>query len=104
MTKAKTNQPGRRSHMLARTLATWLSVALLMSLSAIAQDAGVSLAAMRGDRAMVRTLLDGGADVNHAMGDGTTALHWAAYRTDVDLARMLIQAGANVEAVTRLGT
>ncbi len=89
--------------MLARTLATWLSVALLMSLSAIAQDAGVSLAAMRGDRAMVRTLLDGSADVNHAMGDGTTALHWAAYRTDLDLARMLIQAGANVEAVTRLG-
>jgi uncharacterized protein len=32
-----------------------------------------------------------------------TALHWAAERGDADLAAMLVYAGANVEAVTRIG-
>ncbi|MBI4471774.1 MAG: ankyrin repeat domain-containing protein, partial [Acidobacteria bacterium] len=31
------------------------------------------------------------------------ALHWAAYRDDLESARLLIQAGANVKAATRLG-
>ena len=32
----------------------------------------------------VRTLIAGGADVNVTQPDGATALHWAAYRDDVD--------------------
>jgi ankyrin repeat protein len=60
-------------------------------------------AAMRQDRDAVRTLLQHGADVNTPQGDGMTALHWAARNRDADTAAMLIAAGANLRATTRLG-
>jgi len=60
-------------------------------------------AAMAGNRDTVRTLLQGGADVNTALGDGMTALHYAATKNDAELAKMLLVAGANVRATTRLG-
>jgi ankyrin repeat protein len=68
-----------------------------------ATESPVADAAMRGDKAAVRTLLTQGADANAAQGDGMTALHWAARRGDVETARMLLHAGANVGATTRLG-
>jgi ankyrin repeat protein len=43
------------------------------------------------------------ADVNLAQADGMTALHWAAYQDDLSLVRILLAAGARVNAVTRLG-
>ena len=66
-------------------------------------EAPVADAAMRGDTEEVRQLLASGADVNAAQGDGMTALHWAAERGDADLAATLLTAGANPEAVTRIG-
>ncbi|MCH7825397.1 MAG: ankyrin repeat domain-containing protein, partial [Acidobacteria bacterium] len=51
----------------------------------------------------VRALLPQGADVNAAQGDGMTALHWAAERGDTEIAEMLVYAGANAEATTRIG-
>ena len=66
-------------------------------------DAPVAAAAARGDKAAVRTLLKSAADVNAAQGDGMTALHWAAMNGDLELAQMLVFAGANVRATTRLG-
>jgi len=60
-------------------------------------------AAEQGDRATVRALLQQGIDVNAAQGGGTTALHWAARANDVEMAEMLLYAGANVRATTRLG-
>ncbi|MGH9331871.1 MAG: ankyrin repeat domain-containing protein, partial [Vicinamibacterales bacterium] len=60
-------------------------------------------AAMQGEREAVRSLLKQGADVNAAQGDGMTALHWAARHADAELARMLVYAGANLKATTRLG-
>jgi ankyrin repeat protein len=59
--------------------------------------------AMRGDRDALRALLKQGADVSAAQGDGMTALHWAAERGDAAMAQMLLYAGANVAAVTRIG-
>ena len=66
-------------------------------------DTRLPEAAMNGDRAEVQTLLKQKVDANEAQGDGSTALHWAAYRDDVEMARLLIQAGANVKAKTRIG-
>src|SRR5204862_2802736 len=62
----------------------------------------VADAAMNEDRAAVRTLITGGEDVNAAQGDGMTALHWAARHGDVELVKILLAAGANVKATTRL--
>jgi ankyrin repeat protein len=43
------------------------------------------------------------ADVNAALPDGTTALHWAVNAEDLDTVSLLIQAGANVKAKDRYG-
>ncbi|MBY0495755.1 MAG: ankyrin repeat domain-containing protein [Cyanobacteria bacterium] len=51
----------------------------------------------------MKKLLKDGADVNGAQGDGMTALHWAALNGDAELASMLLYAGANVGAKTRIG-
>jgi len=58
---------------------------------------------MARDLETVRALLKHGGDVNAAQGDGMTALHWAAMQDDAELARMLLYAGANMRATTRLG-
>jgi ankyrin repeat protein len=68
-----------------------------------ASDTRLADAAMRGDREAVRTLLMQKADVNAAQGDGSTALHWAAYKDDLEMVKMLLAAGANAKAVTREG-
>jgi ankyrin repeat protein len=44
------------------------------------------------------TLLAQGTDVNAAEPDGTTALHYAVHRGDVELVRRLLRAGARVNA------
>ncbi len=58
---------------------------------------------MSGDRAAVRALIVKGEDVNAAQGDGMTALHWAARQGEVELIELLLTAGANPRATTRLG-
>ena len=63
----------------------------------------VADAAMTGNAEAVRTLLRDGNDVNAAQGDGMTALHWAARQGHAAMADMLLYAGANVRATTRLG-
>ena len=73
---------------------TWVSAAI---------DAPVADAAMRQDFDAVRTLLVGGSDANSAHGDGMTGLHWAAYHGDAKLVELLLGAGADLNANTRLG-
>jgi ankyrin repeat protein len=72
-----------------------------VSLSA-AQQAPLTDAAERGDVAAVRALIKQGEDVNTAQGDGMTALHWAAMNGDEALAKLLLGAGANTRAATRI--
>jgi ankyrin repeat protein len=81
------------------------AVALLSAAAAPrhASDPSIADAEMRGDTSAVRLLLKQGADVNAAQGDGMTALHWAAMHGDVDQTRMLVYAGARLEASTRNG-
>lgn len=66
------------------------------------KDTRLAQLAMQGDRDAVRTLLKQKVDVNIAQGDGMTALHWAAHRNDVEMAKALLAAGASVKAVTRI--
>jgi uncharacterized protein len=63
----------------------------------------VADAVMNGNHAGLRVLLQQKADVNAAQIDGATALHWAAYRDDIEAARLLISAGAKVDAANREG-
>ncbi len=86
-----------------KMLVQMILTTLLTFLAPAVGDTRLSDAAMNGDRIAVQTLLSSKADVNAAQGDGTTALHWAAYRDDLDMARLLLKSGANVKATTRLG-
>src|SRR5439155_19439531 len=82
------------------------SVTIAIGLSALLAAASSSPfadAAMKGDRDALRVLLKQGADVSGAQGDGMSALHYAAERGDVEMAEMLVYAGANVGATTRIG-
>ena len=72
-------------------------------LTATPADSPVADAARRGDADGVRALLRQGDDANAAHGDGMSALHWAAERGDARIAQMLLYAGANAAAVTRIG-
>jgi ankyrin repeat protein len=84
-------------------------VALLMGLCSqpatarqMTGDAALAAAAQQGNIERVRSLLVQAADVNDAQGDGMTALHWAVYNGDLDMARLLLEAGARRDAATRL--
>jgi len=77
--------------------------AATMLVSAAAVDTRLSEAAMNGDRAGFQELLRQKADVNGAQGDGSTALHWAAFRDDLEMTQALLKAGADVNPKTRLG-
>jgi ankyrin repeat protein len=80
-----------------------IALLLTVSLGAAQSTSPLADAAMRGDKATVANLIKQGVDVGVAQGDGMTALHWAAERGDAELAEMLVVAGANVSAVTRIG-
>lgn len=82
----------------------FLTVILLTAAPfATAGDARLAEAAMQGNKAAVRSLLQQKADVNASLVDGTTALHWAVRADDLDTTDMLIRAGANVKATDRYG-
>ena len=86
----------------SRFLAIALAAALTSSIGA-AGPSDIANAAQAKNADAVKKLLKEGADVNGAQGDGMTALHWAALNGDADLASMLLYAGANVGAKTRIG-
>jgi ankyrin repeat protein len=70
---------------------------------ALAAEAPIADAAMNGNREAVIALVGQKADVNAAQGDGTTALHWAAFHDDVEMVKALLAAGASPKAATREG-
>ena len=84
---------------------TLYAVALFWAATASTGAAPPSVAdvARSGDLASVVTLLERGADVNAAMGDGMTGLHWSAVSGNAEMAEALIGAGAKLEATTRIG-
>ena len=84
--------------MRAVTLAVFLASANLVMAQADVADA----AAQRNSDAVAR-LIKAGADVNAAQADGATALQWAAYHGDAELAKRLLKAGANPSLANRNG-
>lgn len=80
-----------------------ISIVLGILIASPANDVRIADAAMESDHAAVQSLLKQKVDVNVAQGDGTTALHWAAYSDDLEMMQWLIQAGADLSATTRLG-
>lgn len=97
MMKMKLRLPASLSGALAGALS-------LLLLAASAPEAPIADAAERGDRDAVADLLREGADVDAAQGDGMTALHWAAYRADLELAELILESDPMVDARTRLGS
>ena len=57
-----------------------------------------------GDREGALEMIDAGADVNGAQGDGTTPLHWAVYKVDVELIRLLLERGAKPDVMNNYGS
>jgi ankyrin repeat protein len=85
--------------MLKRRIAL-LAFALLLPAAAQAQDANEEFfaAARKGDVAAVKTFLDKGTDVNAKTRYGATALSYACDKGHIELAKLLIERGANVNA------
>ena len=77
-----------------------LAILLVPLSAASAQDLNEQLlaAARKGDPAQARTLLDKGADVNAKTRYGATPLSYACDRGNVELVKLLIEKGANLDA------
>ena len=70
-----------------------LALAGAHAAAAAPPEAALADAARRADWAAVRTLLEEGADVDAREGDDSTALHWASYHDNREIAELLIGAG-----------
>jgi ankyrin repeat protein len=95
-------------HVLRVHRGEYHGLAILVALTVLLLGAGgdkptLCDAAKHGDKEALRTLLKQGASVTASEADGTTALHWASYRDEVDSADLLIRAGAKVNAANDLG-
>src|SRR3974377_728534 len=90
----------RKVHALGLSVAVMLGAAAGLMHAAASE---VADAAMKGNAAAVRVLLERKADVNAPQADGTTALHWAVRADDLETADLLIRAGAKGSAATRGG-
>ena len=85
-------------------LTLWLAVCFLVpNLGAASTDAPLVNAVKLGDTAAVRVLLGQHPDVNAAEPDGTTALHWAVQRDNLEVVDLLLRAGASAKTANRYG-
>jgi ankyrin repeat protein len=75
----------------------------VLDVAAPYDDPDLVAAAKGGQWEAVRLLVEQGVDVNKAALDGTTALHWASYWDNVDIADLLIRRGADASAANDLG-
>ena len=88
-----------------RSLTAAFVMLFALAAAAHAQPAAPALAdrIQSGDRRAALAMIAEGADVNRAQPDGTTPLHWAAYRVDRELVVALLKKGARAQVVNRYG-
>ena len=80
-----------------------LTLAFVSLLQAAPNVAAVADAAKADDSAAVNKLIKEHADVNVLANDGSSALLWAAYHSNVDMTKALLAAGAVVDAPNHYG-
>ena len=73
--------------------------AVLIAIPAAAQPGGLAGAVLAGNVVAVQTLIASGADVTE-FGEMGTPLHVAAFTGNAEIARLLLDAGAQIEATT----
>src|SRR3982075_2047055 len=72
--------------------------------TAPAADGSLAGLIQAGHRDAALKMIAAGADVNATQGDGTTPLHWAVYKVDADLARVLLERGAKPDVINNYGS
>lgn len=78
---------------------------LLLSLGFSSGFAAELIQATRaGDSEAVSEMIAASVDLNVATGDGMTAMHWAAQTGHVPILQALVNAGAAIDPVTRIGS
>ena len=87
--------------MFNRIFATVFCLAALLNFASA--EHRLADAAMAGDQVRANALLQQKVNVNAPAGDGMTPLHWAAFRDDLAMLKLLLRHGANVNASTREG-
>ena len=78
-----------------RFIVSCLTAVILLLNANTALPASLPDLAEAGERAAVMEMLAAGADVNTPSVDGTTALHWAVYKNDLELVEALLKQGAD---------
>ena len=100
--RAARGQDPRLTRVLKAICGTVLAISTV-SLDASGSRALLADAAEKLDRSRIRALLKQHVAVDTPQVDGMTALHWATYHDDLELARLLVRAGAPVKAANRYG-
>ncbi len=80
------------------------AVLAVFSSGAVLADSPIADLIQNGRRDAAVELIDKGGDVNAAQGDGATPLHWAAYKIDLELVKMLLARGAKPDVANRYGS
>ena len=81
-----------------------LAAAGVLALGSALADSPVADAIQKGRRDVALDLIAKGADVNAAQADGSTPLHWAAYKLDQELVQKLLDRGAKTDAMNEYGS